>query len=82
MKNLGKIIVTCETCSKKMKITNKKAKYRCPYCKSIYELTIFKKIIIFFKNLISYIPRKIINMKNTIRYRIMLAKNLKNNRKK
>lgn len=79
---MGKIIVTCERCGKKMKITNKKAKYRCPYCKNIYELTILKKIILFLKNLISYIPRKIINIKNTIKYKIMLAKNLKNNRKK
>ena len=79
---MGKIIVTCETCGKKMKITNKKAKYRCPYCKNIYELTILKKIILFLKNLISYIPRKIINIKNTIKYKIILAKNLKNNRKK
>lgn len=79
---MGKIIVTCETCGKKMKITNKKAKYRCPYCKNIYELTILKKIILFLKNLISYTPRKIINIKNTIKYKIMLAKNLKNNRKK
>ena len=79
---MGKIIVTCETCGKKMKITNKKAKYRCPYCKNIYELTILKKIILFLKNLISYIPRKIINIKNTIKYKIMLAKILKNNRKK
>lgn len=79
---MGKIIVICETCGKKMKITNKKAKYRCPYCKNIYELTILKKIILFLKNLISYIPRKIINIKNTIKYKIMLAKNLKNNRKK
>lgn len=79
---MGKIIVTCETCGKKMKITNKKAKYRCPYCKNIYELTILKKIILFLKNFISYIPRKIINMKNTIKYKIMLAKNLKNSRKK
>ena len=40
---MEKIVIICPSCSKKMKITNKVAKYRCPHCSEIYQYTRIKK---------------------------------------
>ena len=43
---MKKIILLCTACKKKMKISAKTAKYKCPHCGAIYEYkyTFFKKI--------------------------------------
>ena len=38
---MKKIIIKCKNCNRQMKIMDKAAKYKCPYCKKI---TNFKKI--------------------------------------
>lgn len=38
---MKKIIIKCKNCNRKMKIMDKAAKYKCPYCQKI---TNFKKI--------------------------------------
>jgi predicted RNA-binding Zn-ribbon protein involved in translation (DUF1610 family) len=38
---MKKIVIKCKNCKKKMKVLDKAAKYKCPYCKKI---TNFRKI--------------------------------------
>lgn len=86
---MKKIIIICPSCHKKMKISNKTAKYKCPHCKSIYKYNIFKKIyhsilnVItgFFqtiKDIIFNIKRKYNNAKSTYSYMKQLRKHMKN----
>ena len=41
---MKKIILLCPACKKKMKISDKTAKYKCPHCGSIYKYTFLRKI--------------------------------------
>lgn len=38
---MGKLIIKCKYCKEKMKIQDKKAKYRCPACKKINKIKSF-----------------------------------------
>ena len=78
---MEKIIVKCKKCSKQMKIINKAGKYRCPYCKEIYKLNIFSKGILKVGRVFDGFIKTLKDIKNTFKYRLMLAKNMKNNKK-
>lgn len=63
---MKKLIITCPHCTKKMKISNKMAKYKCPNCSAIYKFNLIKFILIniekFFMGIVDFIlviPRKI-----------------------
>ena len=42
---MKKIVIVCPSCQKKMKISDKTAKYKCPHCGNIYKYTLDKKLI-------------------------------------
>lgn len=71
---MDKRIVVCPSCKKKMKIANKVAKYRCPNCKEILNVTTMKlfsyKVFGFFKGIID----TIIDIKNNMKYKYNSAK--------
>ena len=79
---MEKIIVKCKKCSQKMKILNKTGKYRCPYCKEVYRLNGFNKVILKIGRVVDGFFKTLKDIKNTFKYRLMLAKKLKNNKKK
>ncbi len=86
---MKKLIITCPTCTKKMKISNKIAKYKCPSCYAIYKFNFIKFILInienFFIHLIDsmiFLPRKIQKKYKdfiaTYRYMKQVRTNMKN----
>ncbi|WP_101474141.1 hypothetical protein [Fusobacterium sp.] len=86
---MKKFIITCPKCHKKMKISDKIAKYRCPNCKEIYKYNIFRKVyhnikyvidgfISTIRDIIFNIKRKYNNAKTTYQYMSQLKKNIKN----
>lgn len=79
---MKKLIITCPNCTKKMKISNKIAKYKCPNCSKIYKFNLFKFLFLnienFFINLTEKISRKFNNFKNTYKYMKQLKANMKN----
>lgn len=79
---MKKIIIICPECTRKMKISNKIAKYRCPHCSTIYKFNLFKFIFIniekFFMNIIDNIIEKFNNFKNTYKYMKQVKSHLKN----
>lgn len=77
-----KIIVKCKKCGKQMKILNKNGKYKCPYCKEIYKLNGFNKITLKIGRVFDGFVKTLKDIKNTFKYRLMLAKNMKNNKKR
>ena len=85
-----KIIIKCPKCKKKMKISDKPAKYRCPNCGEIYNYTKVKQIIgypsrvvrgIFqtTNEIVGGIKTKYRNAKNTAAYMKQVKKNMKSN---
>lgn len=80
---MKKLIITCPNCMKKMKISNKIAKYKCPHCSTIYKFNSYKFIILnienFFSNIFNSISTKFTNFKNTYKYMKQLKQNMKNN---
>lgn len=83
---MKKIIVNCPKCKNKMRILNKRAKYRCPSCKEIYNFTWYRKIIkgvtgfftgIFttIRDIKNGIVTKYRNMKSTYKYLREFQKN-------
>lgn len=86
---MKKLVITCPKCHKKMKISNKIAKYRCPHCREIYKYNFIRKIyqtinniiLGFFqtiKDIINNFKRRYNNAKATYRYMSQLKKNMKN----
>lgn len=77
---MKKIVVHCTNCTKKMKILNKMAKYKCPHCSNIYKFNFFKFIFVNIENFFMGITNKIItkftNMKNTYSYMKRVKKNM------
>lgn len=87
---MKKIIISCPNCKKKMKITYKLAKYRCPNCNTIYNFNFFRKFIYsikaFFigfyqtlKDIKQNIIKKYRDTKATYKYMSQMKKNMKNN---
>ena len=87
---MKKIIILCPSCQKKMKISDKTAKYKCPHCGNIYNYTFYKRVIYNIKNVatgfvttlkdIKYnIIKKYNDTKSTYKYMSQLRKNMKNN---
>ena len=74
---MEKIIVKCKKCEKKMKILNKIGKYRCPYCKEVYKLNIITLIFEKIKSIGKGFAKTVIDIKNTVKYQLMIAKNKK-----
>ncbi|MEI6857212.1 hypothetical protein [Psychrilyobacter sp.] len=83
-----KIIIRCPKCKKKMKISDKPAKYKCPSCGEVYKYTAFKKIVgypgkvivgIFqtVRDIVTGIKTKFTMAKNTARYMKQVKKNMK-----
>lgn len=86
---MKKIIINCPKCHKKMKISDKIAKYRCPHCQEIYQYNFFKKMFYDIKyvadgfvqtinDIINNFKRKYNNAKATYQYMSQLKKNMKN----
>lgn len=72
---LEKIIVKCKKCDKQMKILNKAGKYKCPYCKEVYKLNNFSKILLKISRVFKGFIKTLVDTKNTLKYRINVAKN-------
>jgi DNA-directed RNA polymerase subunit RPC12/RpoP len=83
-----KIIIRCPKCKKKMKITDKPAKYRCPNCGEVYKYTTLKRIMgypsriitgIFqtVNDIVSGVKNKYTSAKNTAAYMKQVKKNMK-----
>lgn len=86
---MKKIVIVCPNCLKKMKISNKIAKYRCPHCSEIYKFNFFKFILVniekFFMEITDFlfsIPKKIMkkykDAKATYNYMKQLKTHMKN----
>ncbi len=79
---MEKLILTCPHCRKKMKISKKAAKYKCPYCSTICVISSPLLFVLILQNHIQNgvqkIKTKYYNLKNTYKY----LKMLHNNRKK
>ncbi|MDO4690379.1 MAG: hypothetical protein Q4A58_03690 [Fusobacterium sp.] len=78
---MKKLIITCPKCTKKIKISNKMAKYKCPYCSNIYMFDILKFVHInienFFTTTVNKITTKFNNFKNTYKYMKQLKRHMK-----
>lgn len=79
---LDKIIVKCKACKKDMKILNKKGKYRCPYCKEVYKLSSFNKFTLKIGRVFKDFIKTLVDIKNTFKYRMNVAKYNFKNRKR
>lgn len=79
---MEKILVKCKKCSKKMKIANKKGKYRCPYCQEVYKLNAVNKVFLKIGRVFDGFIKTIVDIKNTIKYKYHVAKNTYRTKKK
>jgi predicted RNA-binding Zn-ribbon protein involved in translation (DUF1610 family) len=79
---VDKIIVKCKSCKKDMKILNKKGKYRCPYCKEVYRLNTFNKFTLKIRRISKDFIKTLVDIKNTLKYRMNVAKYHFKNRKR
>lgn len=79
---MKKLVIICPECTKKMKISNKIAKYRCPHCSTIYKFNLFRFIFVniekFFMGITDVIIRKFNNLKNTYKYIKQVKTHMKN----
>mgnify|MGYP003286334287 FL=1 len=86
---MKKIILLCPACKKKMKISAKTAKYKCPHCGTIYKYTFLKKMfydtkevgvgfITTLKDIKFNIKKRYNDAKTTYQYMSQLKKNMKN----
>lgn len=71
---MKKIIVTCPSCHKKMKVLNKSAKYKCPSCGNIYKLNAAKLTVLKIKGFFTGIAETGTDIKNNIKYKITTAR--------
>jgi len=87
---MKKIVLKCPKCRKKMKISDKPAKYRCPHCKEVYKYTRSKQVVgsvirVFTgvgttaKDIKNGIVYKYTTAKNTYKYMKSVKKNMKKN---
>ena len=87
---MKKIIVTCPSCKKKMKVLNKAAKYKCPSCGNIYKINSLTLTGLKIKGFFTGIGDTVRDIKNNIKYKInstratynyikQMKKNMKNN---
>ncbi|GAA6325165.1 hypothetical protein [Fusobacterium ulcerans] len=86
---MKKIVIVCPSCQKKMKISDKTAKYKCPHCGNIYKYTFNKKIVhdvkdvavgfvTTLKDIKNNAVKKYNDTKATYKYMSQLKKNMKN----
>lgn len=86
---MKKFIIICPACKKKMKISDKSAKYKCPHCGEIYKYNFPKRIFyntkdIFdgikqtFSDIKFNIKKKYSDAKATYQYMSQLKKQMKN----
>ena len=89
---MRKIVLKCPKCKKKMKISDKVAKYKCPNCGEVYKYTKFRKAYfsvflvmrdfgLTLKEIFSAIKLKYTMFKNTYKYMKSLKKNQKKEKK-
>lgn len=67
---MKKIVITCPSCHKKMKILDKAAKYKCPSCGSIYKLNAVKLTGLKIKGFFTGIVDTGKDIKNNIKYKV------------
>jgi|GEM_PF-534798 len=72
---MKKIVLKCPKCRKKMKISDKPAKYRCPNCKEVYKYTRSKQMTGRVTRIFTGIGTTIKDVKNGIVYKFKTAKN-------
>lgn len=86
---MKKFIIICPNCKKKMKISDKSAKYRCPHCSKIYQYNFPKRVFYNLKDIflgisqtfsdMKYnIKKKYSDVKATYQYMNQLKKHMKN----
>ncbi len=67
---MKKIVITCPSCHKKMKVLDKAAKYKCPSCGSIYKLNAVKLTGLKIKGFFTGIVDTGKDIKNNIKYKV------------
>lgn len=67
---MKKIVITCPSCHKKMKVLDKAAKYKCPSCGSIYKLNAVKLTGLKIKGFFTGIIDTGKDIKNNIKYKV------------
>ncbi len=72
---MKKIVLKCPKCRKKMKISDKPAKYRCPHCKEVYKYTKLKQITGRLTRVFTGIGTTAKDIKNGFIYKYNTAKN-------
>lgn len=72
---MKKIVLKCPKCRKKMKISDKPAKYRCPHCKEVYNYTKSKQAVGKVVRVFTGIGTTAKDIKNGFVYKYNTAKN-------
>lgn len=72
---MEKIKIICHKCKKPMKIQNKAAKYRCPYCSEVIKVGKAKLIVEKSKRVSKDFIKTIIDLYKTIAYKLKVLKN-------
>ena len=72
---MKKIVLKCPKCRKKMKISDKPAKYRCPHCKEVYNYTKTKQMVGKITRVFTGVGTTVKDIKNGVAYKYTTAKN-------
>lgn len=72
---MKKVVLKCPKCRKKMKISDKPAKYRCPHCKEVYKYTKIKQATGRVTRVFTGIGTTAKDIKNGVVYKYTTAKN-------
>ena len=71
---MKKFIIICPACKKKMKISDKSAKYKCPHCGEIYKYNFPKRIFYNTKDIFDGIKQTFSDIKFNIKKKYSDAK--------
>jgi hypothetical protein len=71
---MEKTIIECRGCKKRMKISYKLNKYKCPHCGEVYKLTRIKFILLKLKGVFLGIKETVIDIKNNVVYKVKSIK--------
>lgn len=72
---MEKITIACKKCKKQMKIQNKPAKYRCPYCSEVIQVRKTRLILEKGRRVSKDFVKTIADLYKTISYKLKLVKN-------
>lgn len=70
---MDKITIKCPKCKGKMKVSLKKAKYKCPHCSEIYKMSYLKLALFKIENFFKAIISTFIDIKNGIKTKYLNA---------